>query len=168
MVVGTKFLLQTSISWCGCATLLFPTFAWMPYVGLQCLTIFLWQIRRSRNVPLAFWTLWLQLTRDVRHHILIMCERFFNACTSGSRVRAGNGVVHLVRAMRIILSPQWQVQFFLGWSKQFKPLQHRVPCIEILCPWVRPHRFCEEVMINSVHCSFQIHWCLVKSSTDAS
>ena len=128
----------------------------MPCVGLQRLALFLWWIRQSRNVPLVFQTLWLQHVGDVRHHILIMCEGFLNACLNGSCAKAGDGVIHLVWMMKIIFKPKWQVKYSCHWSKQFRPIQSIVPCIEIICSWLRPHSFCKELEITSVSCNFQL------------
>ena len=106
VVVGMKFLLWTFVSWCGCAMFTLSQFglAWMPNIGLQCLTLFLRQIRQYGNVSLVFWTLltpthwWCETPHS--YHVWETPE----CGPSGSCVKVGDGVINkVVWTMRIIL-----------------------------------------------------------------
>jgi hypothetical protein len=102
-----KFPLQTFVCWRKCSMFIFPHYdlALMLCVGLQRPTLFLQRMRKSKNVPLVFQTLWLQHVGCVRHHIIIVREGLSNACLSKYCVGLGNAVVHLVWTMRIVLKP---------------------------------------------------------------
>lgn len=165
MVVGMEFLLQNLVSWGMCAMFTISHFglAWMPYVGPQCLALFLQGARQSWNVPLVFQTLWFQNGCGVRHDILIMCDGLLNACPTW---------YFFVRAWieRFTLFGQWEsysgskgnFKFLLDDPNKSYHSNAQCICIEILCLWVRPDSFSIEFGITNVRCSVQFQWCLVK------